>query len=202
MSEETPKKRGRPKGRKDSYKRAEKLPDDKKQYNADSLSFLMKVVPYEAYKAHKASVPELKERFKKYIEECIKSGVKPSNLQAYSALGITKMTIYNWEHGKDEELKEFASYIKRFFAAYREKMMIDGEVNMIAGIFWQKNYDGLKDQQEHVITTVNPMGESQNENELAKKYLENAEIAGLPSKEDTTVIEVTAESAETIKALE
>lgn len=33
--------------------------------------------------------------------------------------------------------------------------MADGKVNAVAGIFWQKNYDGLKDQQEVVIEPRN-----------------------------------------------
>lgn len=33
----------------------------------------------------------------------------------------------------------------------REQLMADGKVNAVAGIFWQKNYDGLKDQQEVIV---------------------------------------------------
>lgn len=29
--------------------------------------------------------------------------------------------------------------------------MSDGKINPVTGIFWQKNWDGLKDQQEVVI---------------------------------------------------
>lgn len=187
MSEETmPKKRGRPKGRKDSVSRT-KLPENKKQYNADSINFLRKVIPYERYKARKENIPELRRRFDEYLDECIQSGVRPANLQAYAALGISKVTAYNWEHGKDEQLKEFILYVKSFCSAYREKMMVDGEINNITGIFWQKNYDGLRDQQEHIITAQNPLGISQDENELAKKYLENSDIVNLPMDSTQTI---------------
>ena len=30
----------------------------------------------------------------------------------------------------------------------REQLMSDGKINPVTGIFWQKNWDGLKDQQE------------------------------------------------------
>ena len=33
----------------------------------------------------------------------------------------------------------------------REQLMSDGKINPVTGIFWQKNWDGLKDQQEVVI---------------------------------------------------
>ena len=33
----------------------------------------------------------------------------------------------------------------------REQLMSDGKINPVTGIFWQKNWDGLKDQQEVVV---------------------------------------------------
>lgn len=187
MTEEnTPKKRGRPKGRKDSVSRA-KLPEDKKQYNADSIKFLREIIPYEIFKARKEDIPEMRKRFDEYLDKCIEHNVKPANLQAYAAIGISKQNAYDWENGKDEQLKEFIIYVKRFCSAYREKMMIDGEIPVPTGIFWQKNYDGLKDQQEHVITTSNALGMSQDENELAKKYLENSDIVNIPIDSTQTI---------------
>ncbi|CAJ0600759.1 unnamed protein product [Cylicocyclus nassatus] len=37
----------------------------------------------------------------------------------------------------------------------REGLMADGKVNPVTGIFWQKNYDGLRDQQEVVVAPRN-----------------------------------------------
>ena len=34
---------------------------------------------------------------------------------------------------------------------YREQLRSDGKINPVTGIFWQKNWDGLKDQQEVVL---------------------------------------------------
>ena len=51
--------------------------------------------------------------------------------------------------------------------------MQDGKVNPVTGIFWQKNYDGLRDQQEVVVTPNNPLGEMGDTERIKQKYLEN-----------------------------
>ena len=51
--------------------------------------------------------------------------------------------------------------------------MQDGKVNPVTGIFWQKNYDGLKDQQEHVITPNNVLGDRPDPVRLQQKYLDS-----------------------------
>lgn len=50
--------------------------------------------------------------------------------------------------------------------------MQDGKVNPVTGIFWQKNYDGLKDQQEVVVTPNNPLGEMGDTERIKQKYLD------------------------------
>ena len=63
--------------------------------------------------------------------------------------------------------------------------MEDGKVNPVTGIFWQKNYDGMKDQQEVVLTpNQNPLGEQKDAESLKQKYLENIYgVAELPEKQ-------------------
>lgn len=69
---------------------------------------------------------------------------------------------------------------------YREGLMEDGKVNPVTGIFWQKNYDGMKDQQEVVLTpNTSPLGEQKDAEALKQKYLENTYgvTEGLPDGE-------------------
>jgi hypothetical protein len=49
-------------------------------------------------------------------------------------------------------------------------MMADGKLNPVVGIFWQKNYDGFKDQQEVVLAPKNNGIEDVDEKELLSKY--------------------------------
>ena len=68
--------------------------------------------------------------------------------------------------------------------------MEDGKINPVVGIFWQKNYDGMKDQQEVVLTpNANPLGDAESAERLKEKYLDAAKTAGqLP--QNAEIIEV------------
>ena len=50
----------------------------------------------------------------------------------------------------------------------REQLMADGKVNAVAGIFWQKNYDGLKDQQEVIVEPRKQIEADQTPEEVQK----------------------------------
>ena len=49
-------------------------------------------------------------------------------------------------------------------------MVTEGKINPVVYIFRAKNFFGMKDQQEHVITPNNPLGDTTNPEELAQKY--------------------------------
>ena len=74
----------------------------------------------------------------------------------------------------------FIKKVRQFCATYREGLMEDGKVNPVTGIFWQKNYDGMKDQTEMVVTPNNPLGDAADTQALAQKYLDNADIVDMP----------------------
>lgn len=69
---------------------------------------------------------------------------------------------------------DFIKKVRQFCGVFREGLMQDGKVNPVTGIFWQKNYDGMKDQTEMVLTPNNPLGEQKDMKALEQKYLESA----------------------------
>ena len=72
--------------------------------------------------------------------------------------------------------------------------MQDGKINPVTGIFWQKNYDGMKDQSEVVLTPNNPLGDSKDTEALKQKYLEAADIVEVSDETETAeIIETSAE---------
>ena len=91
---------------------------------------------------------------------------------------------------------DFIKKVQKVCALYREGLMQDGKVNPVTGIFWQKNYDGMKDQTEMVLTPNNPLGDSADTEALARKYLDNADIVDVPEGEISEVTE-RAESPKT-----
>ena len=45
----------------------------------------------------------------------------------------------------------------------------DGKINPVTLVWWQKNYDGMVDKQEVVITPKNPLGDMVDQKELEAK---------------------------------
>jgi hypothetical protein len=102
--------------------------------------------------------------------------MKIGNQAAYAAIGINKDNVYDWTVRREANpaRADFLKRVQKVCAMYREGLMEDGKVNPVTGIFWQKNYDGMKDQQEVVLTpNTNPLGEQKDAEALQQKYLEN-----------------------------
>ena len=120
----------------------------------------------------KDNVEEMEQRFYRYLDYCNTHGIKISNQSAYLAMGITKDNVYEWEHGiyKTKAHSELIKKVKQICSITRENMMADGKLNPVVGIFWQKNYDGFKDQQEVVLAPKNNGVEDVDEQELIQKY--------------------------------
>ena len=143
-------------------------------------------------------VKEMERRFIRYLEICAERDIKVGNQAAYFAIGIDKNIVSDWIR-QDPNLRNdrtvFVKKVQKICAMYREGLMQDGKVNPVTGIFWQKNYDGLKDQQETIITPNNPLGDSTDAETLRRRYLEQKEILTIPEEQKEKIPEV-AESAE------
>lgn len=170
---------GRPKGSKDKQKRKERfdknLPyplSDDAEYNAKIIDFYRAVRPKTP--ADKRNITEMYERFEHYLDVCQERGMRVSNMAAYMAIGVSSQQFGFWlNQGENKDLKEFCQYVNSCCSTYRESIMIDNKINPATGIFWQKNYDGLKDQQEHVIQAT-MSDDIIDMDSLAKRYLESA----------------------------
>ena len=123
-------------------------------------------------KVDKDNIEEMENRFYRYIEWCGIHGIKISNQSAYLAMGITKDDVYHWENRitKTQDHCDLIKKVKQICSITRENMMADGKLNPVVGIFWQKNYDGFKDQQEVVLAPKNNGVEDVDEKELLSKY--------------------------------
>lgn len=154
-------------------KQVNNLPEE---YNANTVSFIMAITPAEPL--DKNDVAEMQKRFENYIRVCAEYGKKVSNQAAYLAIGITKEEAYEWvnQRSVNPARTNFIKKVQQICGVYREQLMSDGKINPVTGIFWQKNYDGLRDQTELAIAPVNPLGEGKSAEELAKKYADDAYI--------------------------
>ena len=144
-------------------------------YNTNKIRFMRMILPDTPIDYD--DIPEMERRFDRYLSLCEQYDQKVSNQAAYAAIGIDDQTVYDWINRRttNPARAQFAKKVKRICALYREGLMADGKVNPVTGIFWQKNYDGMKDQQELVVTpNTNPLGDGESAERLAEKYLEQA----------------------------
>ena len=164
-------------------------PDVPDGYNSRMVAFTMDIMPTEPLDHH--DVPEMERRFRRYVEKCNEYDMKVGNMAAYMAIGITKDMATDWENHphRNPNRAIFIKNVRQFCAVCRENLMADGKVNVVTGLFWQKNYDGLKDQQEVVLTPNNPMGDQIDAESLRNKYLASTyDAEALPPAEGTEVV--------------
>lgn len=143
-------------------------------YNSRRIAFMQAIIPTEPLDYE--DVDEMERRFARYLELCRVYDMKIGNQAAYAAIGIDKGLVWDWLNRREANPRrtDFLKKVQQFCAMYREGLMEDGKVNPVTGIFWQKNYDGLRDQQEVVLTpNTSPLGEQQDAEALKQKYLEN-----------------------------
>lgn len=160
-------------------------PDLPEGYNTRRIRFMQAILPTEPLDRN--DVEEMERRFARYLELCAQWDMKVGNQAAYAAIGIDKDDAYEWSNRNlgNPARTAFIKKVQKVCAMYREGLMEDGKVNPVTGIFWQKNYDGMKDQQEVVLTpNTSPLGEQKDAEALRRKYLENAYgITELPEGE-------------------
>lgn len=140
-------------------------------YNSRVVRFLREIAPTEPLDFN--DVDEMERRFAHYIEMCELYDQPISNLAAYSAIGITKSQAENWEHrDKNERKREFIRKVRTVCGTVREFYMLDGKVPPVTGIWWQKNYDGLRDVTETISTKIDLTSPDRSIEEIKQRYLE------------------------------
>ncbi len=117
------------------------------------------------------NVPDLYQRFYRYLAYCAQHGIIPNNMNAYYAIGVTKQDISSWKAGnRTPEHKQFAEEIAQFFASVHEQAGGEGIVNPILSIYWSKAHDGMVEASKLEVVNTDPLGDKQSAEEIAKKY--------------------------------
>lgn len=189
---------GRPPGVKDSKKRAPNssrrnliqtspkkiLANEKKE---EISRIVMESVQYFA-RPRATTVEEIAERLNEYFAQCYNEGQIPTVEDMALALGTSRQTLTRWENEltHNRERAELIHQAKEVLAAIDAKLVSENKIPQVTYIFRAKNYFGMRDQQEVVMTpNVDPFGESMDIEKLQKKYLDSGydsdiEIKPLP----------------------
>ena len=134
-----------------------KTPEDF-DYNNRLIQHIMEINELSTH-ADRSDLLSLKSCFVGYLQLCQKNGFSVTNLAAYSAMGFDFYGFANFAKSDDPEVREFCVQVKKTCAMFRESLVKDGKLNPVIGIFWQRNYDGLRNDTE-VVQTALEMDES------------------------------------------
>ena len=131
------------------------------------------------------SADELRERTVNFFTNCIQNGEIPTWEKYCMMTGYYRQTIWDWVTGVSvSELGPAANDIvkkaKEFVATFESELVTEGKVNPVVYIFRAKNYFGMKDQQEYVLTPNRPLGNDADATTIAEKY-----VAALPDTTET-----------------
>lgn len=144
-----------------------------KHENTERLEFMVQVAKI-AEGVNKKDPDSLLEAFHKYLVLSAEMGQKIGNLTAYAAMGVNKSTVDDWYHGQDRasdpRFRELATYVKSMCAAYREQLGLDGKTHPALTIFWQRNFDGLTNEDIVRVSKEDPLGSLRDAKEIAEKY--------------------------------
>lgn len=120
---------------------------------------------------------ELIDRLDYFFNTCAQTGQIPTVEKMCLCVGYVRNTVHDWETGKQRgfssETKDVIQKAKQLIASFDSELLLSGKLNPIAYIFRAKNYYGMSDKQEVVVTPTDPLGESVPADEIAKRISED-----------------------------
>lgn len=170
--------RGRPKGHAPSNPTGKGLPLDREPMTDERRALISRCVTetLRTYAMPKVrSDDELEQRLADYFQHCAETGERPTVEQMAQCTGWPVQEVYEWETGRlkgfSPETATIVKKAKAFLRVFDAKMVAEGALNPVVYIFRAKNYYGMKDQQDVVLSPSSPFGSEPDEKQLASDYL-------------------------------
>lgn len=96
-----------------------------------------------------------------FFDYCFENQMKPTIDGCVMALGISREAFNNWEHGESGSYKlDMAKKAKYLVKTFMEAATMEGKLNPIIWMFYGKNYFGMVDKQEMVLTPNRSEGDA------------------------------------------
>ena len=114
---------------------------------------------------------EIVDKFTEKAYIYITTQITVNDITSVSEIGA--ITIDNdWGNGhtRDKAHADFIKKVKAFCSAYRELLGAEGKLNPVTLVWWQKQYDGMVDKQELVLTPNTQRLSDSDYQEIAEKY--------------------------------
>ena len=139
-----------------------------------SLKMAKLKVIYDWPKVDINSNDEIQERISYYFDYCIAAQLRPTVEGLAMAIGIDRRTLWGWETGErratvDSTTANIIKKAKDYIAFLMSDSAIDGKINPITWIFYAKNYFGMRDTQDLVITPNNQLQPTMSIEEITKR---------------------------------
>lgn len=128
------------------------------------------------YKLDKVkSIDELNDRLRFFFTECFNTGEMPTIEKMCLAIGYDRKVVWDWETGAavsnlGAEAGNIVKKAKNFIATFESEMVTEGKINPVVYIFRAKNYFGMKDVQDYILTPNQPLGNDGDPATMAQKY--------------------------------
>ena len=139
------------------------------------VSKLLSEVLVEYRKERVKSDEELAYRLNDYFTRCAQSGQIPTVEEMCMCTGYTYDTVYDWEKGRNHGFSPATSEIikkaKNILKTFDAKLVISGKLNFLAYCFRAKNYYGMVDKQEYVVTPNTKQENEFSEEDIRKRYM-------------------------------
>ena len=118
---------------------------------------------------------ELAQRLNDYFVRCAENGQIPTVEEMCMSTGFSYSTCYDWEVGRNKGFSSETSKIikkaKEMLKTFDAKLVISGKLNFLAYCFRAKNYYGMVDKQEMVLTPNTHSDSDYSAEDIKKRYL-------------------------------
>ena len=123
--------------------------DDKKAFATRVITDMMEYMRVDRVKDDEDFI----DRTEAYFTRCAKRGIRPTWEEFALCMGVTRSNLWDWETGRSQRISsDLVKRAKEFISSYDARAVSEGKLNPVAYIFRSKNYYGMKDQQEHILT--------------------------------------------------
>lgn len=147
--------------------------DNKRVFIGKSLSNILAVS--KAFDQPPKTEDELCDRLNDFFKVCAETNQLPTVEKMCLALSMPRSTVFDWESGNTRGLGPATSDIlkkaKNIISSLDAELALEGKIQPVVYLFRAKNYYGMKDQQD-VVVTPNTANNYVDPATLEQKYAE------------------------------
>lgn len=147
--------------------------------NAEIKESLSNILYWRKHEAVKTD-EECAERLDEFFTRMNETGEIPTVEKMALALGVSRQAVWQWETGLygTPERQKMIKKAKEILAALDAELVSRGKIPQVTYIFRAKNFYGMRDQAEVVITPNNPLGSETSAEEIQKRLEADIPIEG------------------------